>query len=215
MNTSANSFSKLNYFPTMIFQINVGDADTLNTSLLNSIYSEQKKDQDGINRSNYKELGGWHSNNNLHKTDEFSNLVEHIKTAGERISTELGYSQDHSLKIGTMWSIINPPGSANRAHIHPGCLWSGVYYVHAPKNAGNIEFIEPRTAHMMTQAKFAPNKRRPKDCWTKVNFTPVAGKMIIFPSWLYHGVNPNQSEEEGKKAHRVIISFNLSQHNNR
>lgn len=63
----------------------------------------------------------------------------------------------------------------------------------------------------MQKAKFAPDKKRPKECWSKVNFTPVAGRMLIFPSWLYHSVAPNLSEAEGASSDRVIISFNISQ----
>ena len=119
--------------------------------------------------------------------------------------------EKYSIKIGTMWSIVNPPGSANRAHVHPGCLWSGVYYIQAPEGAGNIEFIEPRTTHLMNQPRYQPNTKRAKENWTKVRFDPVPGRMIIFPSWLYHAVDTNTSKEEGTKAHRVIISFNLNQ----
>ena len=212
MNEPADSFSRAIYFPTLIFQIDVTNANALNKSLLKAIYNERDKDREGITRSNVKELGGWHSKNFLHKSPGYSKLVEHINSATARISKELGYSDKHTMKIGTMWSIINPPGSFNTAHVHPGCLWSGVYYVHTPENAGNIEFIEPRTVHLMNQPKYLPKTRRPKECWTKVNFKPKAGRMIIFPSWLYHSVRPNSSSENGEKGDRIIISFNTSQH---
>lgn len=211
MNKMENKFSKKTYFPTMVFQIDVADAEALNQKLLKATYEERKRDQAGISRSNFKELGGWHSHNNLHKEDAYGELVGHINDATSRISNELGYSKKHRLTIGTMWSIINPPGSSNRAHVHPGCIWSGVYYIQAPENAGNIEFVEPRTAHLMNQPIYIPNQRRPKECWTKVRFTPTPGKMLIFPSWLYHGVDPNLTKEEGDAANRVIISFNLNQ----
>ena len=110
-----------------------------------------------------------------------------------------------------MWSIINPPGSSNRAHVHPGCLWSGVYYIQAPEGAGNIEFIEPRTPHLMNQPKYQPKSKRGKENWTKVRFEPTAGRMLVFPSWLYHAVDPNVAKEAGRKAHRIIVSFNLNQ----
>ena len=35
--------------------------------------------------------------------------------------------------------------------------------------------------------------------------------MLIFPSWLYHSVDTNESKEEGNDANRIIISFNLNQ----
>jgi uncharacterized protein (TIGR02466 family) len=211
MNSPIGSFTKKTYFPTQIFQIELADAAALNTHLIDAIYAERDRDMKGISRSNYTELGGWHSHNDLHKSADYKPLVDAIGDATERMSADLGYNSRFQMTIGTMWSIINPPGSANRAHVHPGCLWSGVYYIHAPKGAGHIEFIEPRTAHLMNQPRYAPNAPRPKECWTKVRFEPVPGRMIIFPSWLYHAVDPNMSKEEGRKGHRVIISFNLNQ----
>jgi len=38
---------------------------------------------------------------------------------------------------------------------------------------------------------------------SKVQFRPVAGTMLIFPSFLKHWVYPNQDDEE-----RVSIAFN-------
>jgi uncharacterized protein (TIGR02466 family) len=42
--------------------------------------------------------------------------------------------------------------------------------------------------------------------WTirQVSYRPVSGGMLIFSSWLYHGVEPNLSD-----ALRVSISFNF------
>ncbi len=52
----------------MIFTIEYSDAENLNAYLLDLVYSERDKDQEGIQRSNFKGLGGWHSHNFLHKT---------------------------------------------------------------------------------------------------------------------------------------------------
>jgi uncharacterized protein (TIGR02466 family) len=62
----------------------------------------------------------------------------------------------------------------------------------------------------MDQPAFKSNQKRARENWTKVNFTPRAGRMLLFPSWLYHGVNPDLSNKTGRDAGRVIISFNLS-----
>lgn len=205
------SFARKTYFPTMVFQMDLESPAELNALLTDMIYKERLRDHKGIERSNISELGGWHSHNNLHKSEDYAPLVAKIAEATALLSEDLGYHRDYALKIGTMWSIINPPGGANRAHVHPGCLWSGVYYIQAPKDCGNIEFVEPRTAHLMNQPKYQSNAKRPKDCWTKVRFTPEPGRMLIFPSWLYHAVDTNLSKEPGDKANRVIISFNLNQ----
>ena len=198
-------------FPTLIFSLDIPDSDTLNTHLIKAIYAERERDQTGVNKSNFPELGSWHSHVRLHKDTTFARLVKHVDSVSAMMCRKLGYHASYRLKIGTMWSIINPPGSSNRAHIHPGCIWSGVYYVQAPKNSGRIEFIDPRTQNMMIPVKYIPGTRRPRNCWTKVRYKPVAGRMLVFPSWLYHCVAPNRSRAEGKDVDRVIMSFNLSQ----
>jgi len=63
----------------------------------------------------------------------------------------------------------------------------------------------------MNQPSFAVGKKRAKVNWTKVRFKPQAGKMLLFPSWLYHGVHPNLAEDRDGGGDRVIVSFNLSQ----
>lgn len=202
------------YFSTLIYSFDLPEPQGLIERLLKLTYAERKRDQAGVEKSNFRKLGGWHSQTNLHKSPDYHELVDIIEEGAGSISSELEYHESYSLRIGTMWSIINPPGSANVAHVHPGCIWSGVLYLQTPQDSGKIAFTDPRTANIMQKPKYAPDQRRPRECWTKVNFTPVAGRMLIFPSWLYHSVAPNLSEEEGANADRVIISFNISQKKN-
>ncbi|GLQ36162.1 hypothetical protein GCM10007939_24460 [Amylibacter marinus] len=201
------------YFPTQIFAFQLPDAveKEANRLILEAIYAERDRDTKGIQRSNFKALGGWHSHNNLHREKVYKPLVRLIDSCSRSLSAQNNFHADYSLKIGSMWSIINPPGSSNRAHIHPGCQWSGVYYVQTPKNSGNIDFTDPRTQNLMTPPRYAANTKRRQECWSKVNFTPKGGKLLIFPSWLYHSVAPNLATEKGPAGDRVIISFNLAQ----
>ena len=206
-----DSFAGALYFPTIIFSIQCAQEEELNSYLINLIYNERTKDRMGIQRSNYKQLGGWHSKNSLHRDVVFGPIIQRINQAGKRISEHFGYDPNKQLHIDAMWSIINPPGSSNKVHIHPNCLWSGVYYVQAPADSGHIEFVDPRTCHVMTEPSFDRRKKRQRETWTKVSYAPKAGKMLIFPSWLYHGVDPNLSQLTDSHADRVILSFNLCQ----
>ena len=208
---SADALKVNRYFPTLIFSLEVPDSEILNARLIEAVYAERERDRTGAPKSNFPELGSWHSDVKLHRDATFEGLVQFVDEVSEMMCRELGYHRSYQLSIGTMWSIINPPGGVNRAHIHPGCIWSGVYYVQAPRNSGRIEFIDPRTQNLMNPVKYIPDTRRPRNCWTKVRYTPVAGRMLIFPSWLYHSVAPNQSRARGKDADRIIVSFNLSQ----
>lgn len=201
------------YFPTQIFSFQLPDeiAEPANEALVGLIRAERDRDQKGIQRSNFRALGGWHSRNDLHEDAAFRPLTDLVAASCAAVSETNGYDTRTRLKTGTMWAIINPPGSSNRAHIHPSALWSGVYYVQTPKGCGDIEFVDPRTEQLMNPARFQPNRKRPKNCWSKVNFTPKAGKLLIFPSWLYHSVSPNLSTLKGNAGERIIVSFNLNQ----
>lgn len=202
------------YFPTIIYTAQLGDSRALNRELVRKIYEERNQDKKGISRSNIPELGGWHSHNYLHNSIDFKSITRRINEICTHIFNNMGYCKSKHLRIGTMWAIVNPPGSSNKAHVHPSSHWSGVYYIQAPERSGDIEFTDPRLAHIMTQPKFEAGKRRSPESWTKVRYTPTEGKMLIFPSWLYHSVDPNLSLEKGERGHRIIISFNLIQGDN-
>lgn len=206
----SDRFVRQLYFPTMIYQYDVEGSEELNKTLLDLTYAERERGI-AVNKSNTAELGSWHSATALHKDAAYKPLLREVDAALSRISDELSYAKDQALKVTTMWSIINPPGNGNRAHIHPNSLWSGVYYVQAPEGAGKIEFIDPRTVLIMNQPKYETKKKRPRDCWTKVKYKPIPGRMVIFPAWLYHGVESNISKEPGRAGDRVIISFNINQ----
>ena len=122
---SDDAFKVERYFPTLVFSLDVPGSEGLNARLIEAIYAERERDGAGVRKSNFPELGGWHSHVKLHKDATFSRLVEYIDAASAMMCRELGYHRSYRLKIGTMWSIVNPPGGLNRAHIHPGCIWSG------------------------------------------------------------------------------------------
>lgn len=200
------------HFPTMVFISDVAGAEALNADLLCLIRDARKADAKGLQKSNFRALGSWHSKGDLHLQEPFAPLSRRIAHAAQTVSDTLDYDPAFRLKIDAMWSIINPPGSFNRAHIHPGALWSGVYYVQVPENSGDIEFTDPRTENIMNEAHYRPDAKRSPECWTKANYTPQPGRLLLFPSFLYHSVAPNLSTDPDGASDRIIVSFNLSQH---
>ena len=57
-----------------------------------------------------------------------------------------------------MWANVNPPGGYNRAHIHPNCHGSGVYYIKLQKILEEIVFNDPRTGADMVITKMKKRK---------------------------------------------------------
>ena len=134
---------------------------------------------------------------------EYQDLVNMLYEAQRTI-----YDQEHLDSepfLGNMWANINPPGSMNRAHIHPNSLWSGVYYVKASKNSGQLKIEDPRSVALMVRPRMKQGKP-PRRLWREDNYEPKAGRLIMFPSWLNHCVDTNESNDI-----RISVSFNFMQ----
>jgi uncharacterized protein (TIGR02466 family) len=194
----------------MIFQYEVENSEQLNKTLLDLTYAERDTGI-AVNKSNTPALGTWRSATGLHKKPAYEPILTEVNSALSGMSEDLNYATDQMLKVSSMWSIINPPGNGNRARVHPGGLWSGLYFVQASDKGGNIEFIDPRTVFIMSPPKYRDQNKRPRESRTKITYKPIAGRMLIFPSWLYHGVDPNLSENCGRAGDSVIMSFKTNQ----
>ena len=105
-----------------------------------------------------------------------------------------------------MWANINYPGCFNRSHNHPNSQWSGVYYVKTPKDCGNLILEDPRPGYAMTVPQQISPHKLPYRLLRNVGYMPVAGRLIMFPSFLNHYVDVNKSKEN-----RISISFNFIQ----
>lgn len=197
-------------FPTFVYRGSLGEPKDLNMALKSCIREEQKRDQEGIVRSNIRSLGGWHSRSNLHYDDAYAEFTKVIDAFCSSIAEDWNYAENLKLEMSQLWAIINSPGSFNISHTHPGCLWSGAYYVQAPEDSGDIVFEEPRAVAVAVAGKFQ-NGRKPDFAMNNIHFTPVEGEFYIFPSWLSHHVEPNLSTMKGKKSERIVLSFNLMQ----
>ena len=107
--------------------------------------------------------------------------------------------------LGNMWANVNHPGGYNRPHLHPNCLFSGVYNIKAPKNSGVLKLIDPRPGIQMIMPRRKPGELPPQ-FWRDVNYQPLDGRIIMFPAWMWHEVETNLSNEI-----RVSVSFNFIQ----
>lgn len=127
------------------------------------------------------------------------NLVNLEKEITEQVNNFLigiGHRNIPKFKIVSSWMTHTAPGEYTPNHDHASADFSGVYYIITNGRDGDIHFCNPNPAMNHTYG-FAPLA-------SKYMHTPEVGKMIIFPGWLEHGVNSNQSDDV-----RVSISFNI------
>ena len=188
------------FFSTPIWTAKIEEYQTVNNSMQNYISNLQKKNPEGVIKSNFK---GWHSKNFDMKDEEPQNFIEKIKTNINTAINDMGWDlQTQEVKISNMWAIINTKGSLNQKHHHSNSDLSAAYYVSAEENCGDIIFYDPRPATVYKH----PIAKEANILNATINsISPEQGMLILFPSYLEHSVDPNLSEHK-----RIVISFNLS-----
>ena len=189
-------------FPTPVFHFRVENYQKLNTELENYILNLRKKDEKGQKKSN---AGGWHSHNfdlnNDNTAKKFAKIFEEFYK--KVIINEMGWKYDsNKVKMDAMWSIINKKGSFNIQHNHPNAYLSSAYYVRYPEKSGSIKFFDPREQKNIRYPKI---KNYTDISAVITEITPKEGDLLIFPSYLYHSVGENLSEDD-----RIIVSFNIN-----
>jgi uncharacterized protein (TIGR02466 family) len=202
---------KESYFPTPIFFVDLETAEQLNADLLPRILEWRAENPDGIVRSNATRVGAWHSAQDAHRRSAFHPLALEIFDHARSVFDDQGYDPNFEPALEMMWVNISPRFGFNRYHNHPGVLWSGVYYVKAPENSGRISFTDPRAQAHVIEAFFPDSGPRSPELWSEVFFEPFEGRLILFPAWLYHQVEPNLAEGQGDASERISISFNIFQ----
>jgi uncharacterized protein (TIGR02466 family) len=198
------------FFPTPIFYTDLHDAAAINAHIKPLIYQWREDDPNGALRTNEPDFGGWHSRTQMHLRREYDSLTAPIFEFIHGVFTEQGYDADFEPACDSMWANINPRHASNRYHSHPHALWSGVYYVQTPEQCGLLYFTDPR-AQTQVMPPYYDLQRRPADTWHEVHYQPAEGRLLVFPAWLPHAVQPNMTPESGARGDRISISFNFHQ----
>ena len=146
----------------------------------------------------------------MHVRTEFTPLLLEIFEMVQGVFDDQGYDREFEPVCDSMWANINPRYAYNRHHTHPHALWSGAYYVQTPDNCGLLYFNDPRPQTQILTPYFDP-QRRPMETWNEVYYQPQAGRLIVFPAWLVHAVQPNLSDLKGEQGERISVSFNFHQ----
>lgn len=198
------------YFATPIAVATLPDHHELNAHLRELILSKERE-TGSVTHSNE---GGWQSPADM--TDwggpAFANIVQTgIAIANGMTCDREGGDVDVEWRVNA-WANVNRAGHANIFHTHPGCFWSASYYVDDggvgtdQSLGGEFEIQDPRG---VAPAMYAPLLAHKTPGGLSIGVAeviyPAAGMLMIFPSWLVHGVRLYRGD-----ATRISIAFNLS-----
>lgn len=156
-----------------------------------NLYSKIKLFQSKTN-SEYKSNQGGYQGHYFSDLDLENQIIHNIP---QKESCPINNPSIH------MWVNVNGKGDWNDIHNHSddGVLMSGVFYVKCPEDSGCIRFYDPRCGLNKTYKKYYEEGQG-----EYIKTKPQENLMLLFPPWLNHMVEPNQSESE-----RVSIAFNI------
>ena len=179
------------WFPSVIWS---GMMDGADNAALETYAQDRKQLDEGVQVSNYV---GWQSGPiRQGDNEEFDKLVGAIT---EQVNTCAVQADIPELQIQNIWLNVNVPGSYNHLHNHAGSILSGVYYVKATPEQGNIFFERGDNAEYFLPPMEKPNYFTS----TATTYKSMTNAIYIFPGWLKHSVQPNLTKED-----RISISFN-------
>jgi uncharacterized protein (TIGR02466 family) len=185
-----------NWFSTPIWE---SEIKNINNQEIKDYCLYLKDNTKGVNISN---RGGWHSSEILlPMPQDFRSLFSNLEVfVNENCFKEMGVP---NLKFGNFWVNVNTPNSYNLAHDHQNSILSGVYYVSVPHdNMGDLVLHRGDTAEYFLKSDV-------ERIGTKTNSfvavkKPIESVFYIFPSWVKHHVESNNSQGD-----RISIAFNF------
>ena len=144
---------------------------------------------------------------------DIENRISNLKRAGYNVAASswqdkldsakkdyTDYQKINRVKVSNSWMNIQFPGSKLVKHGHPGSAVSGILYLKADDKSNNIYFYNPNPYVLLMGIERYYTEYTFEHSFIK----PVAGTLLLFPSWLLHGSNDEVNESE----ERIMMSIN-------
>lgn len=189
-------------FVTRLYRGRISVAQDLERTCL-VLAAEDRAGQRWSREHGYGGYTSYASLNDLtRRASVFETLEKAIAKQAAAFARELQFDMaGRRLALDSLWINVMEKGAIHAPHIHPHSVISGTYYVTVPPKSGAIRFEDPRLPMLMA----APPKKknaRPENR-NFVDVEPKPGTLLLWESWLRHGVEPNRA-----RTARISVSFN-------
>jgi uncharacterized protein (TIGR02466 family) len=131
-------------------------------------------------------------------------LISIIESRASELHIRLGLNPKFHHRVTEAWANLNNPRETRIPHQHASTAFTCVYYVKGDETCGKLKFMSPVVAK---EQVIKPEHIRDYNFFTSSGWehSPIPGRLVIFPSWIYHYVEYNQGESE-----RISIAFNTA-----
>jgi len=143
-------------------------------------------------------VGGWQSEKQTYDSIKYVQpFLDTITLLMNKIYKEFNVNKEAELT--EYWFSINRKNNFNWAHNHPNSFFSAVFYIKSPENSGNLIFERSDPLREWLEINSVNEKNS-----NFATFKPKPNDLIIFPSYLKHKVEQNNTDDD-----RISISFNF------
>ena len=178
-----------------------------------------------------------------HKTSEIAHLASIFAEEYENFQFHFPIREFEPIRSSEAWLNINCHNHYNNVHHHGGAAWSGVIYCHMPYNhnddddddnvvnnnliEGGDLIIKPEPhpsqdndyvlkdyeLNRLSRRQACNGERHQRLSCSYFKYQPREGQIILFPSWMYHGVSAlnvkNKEDRHLRRGKRVSVAFNI------
>ena len=137
--------------------------------------------------------------NNFIYNAKLYELKDEIISCAEEFFKNIGYVSDKPLRI-ISWLNVFDKDTMEQEHTHYKSIISGTYYISSDNTSDSGLFYIPDQIPQRELNHAIYNV----DGHDTIEFTPIMGDMIMFESWVRHGVLPNKTDTT-----RISIAFNI------
>jgi len=196
-------------FSVPLFQTNIGPVDPITKAwIMNLDYPQGRVGVTaGIGLDNDEVIDSTRQGMHILDKPQLKLLKTKIQKAINYFAYNvLDVSEDVIFSIETSWINQYKQGEHNMLHNHTNSILSGVYYIDFPPNSGNITFSKTNLYNNIFPCAVTPQlKGKNNNQYTLSGYeiVPETGNVLIFPSFLHHGVPPNPTKQD-----RYSLAFN-------
>ena len=195
----------LNLFSTPVYKNNLTGKDfsVVQEEILKSLEEINFVDTNKLNSELFDPLNTKVSSNiedsNFLYEYNCTNMIQFISDSVVSYLKDIGLRGEVKFEISNSWITCIDNKHHIQTHHHEGVGISGIYYYKTNGEDGNL-FLSSPTKYMQISNIF-------KRCNPNQSFEiiPENGMIVLFPSWIDHGVRSNMTDDE-----RMSIAFNIN-----
>ena len=138
---------------------------------------------------------------------ELCEFIEIIEDRFAKMHSFMQLTDDTYQELDKCWINIKPASSITSPHIHPRKFLTAVYYVSVSTGSGDLFLMNPNPHHdHIIPADATQNVVKSYNEFNSSQhiIKPETGKLVIFPSWIMHYVQPGDGSE------RISIALDSS-----